>query len=104
MGKFNVIHPSCKQDRYEIQNDGNDWHIDEKNEPIRILGGEILFDKYGIAQPSPKDIPDFETSRPVDWVKIAQEAPIKNTLADGGESALLIVPSEQIGGEIGIRR
>lgn len=103
MGKFNIIHPSCRQDRYEKQNDGNDWHVDEKNEPVRILNYQI-FEKFKLEEPTPQDIPDFETARAVDWVKVAKETPIKNMLADGGEASLLIAPDKQIGGELGIKR
>lgn len=104
MSKFNVIHPSCRQERYEIQNDGNNWHIDEKNMPIKIVGFEI-FEKYNLEQPKPSDIPNFETKRAVDWIKVAKEAPIKDILADGGEAALLVA-TEEIVLEVadGIRR
>lgn len=111
MSKFNVVHPSCKQDRYEAQNDGNDWHTDENDEPIKIVGFEV-FDKLGLDQPQPQDIPDFKTERAVNWVKVAKEASYKDVLADGGEAALLkssdsdslAMQAEALGGDLGIKR
>lgn len=103
MSKFNVVHPTCRQDRYEAQNDGNDWHINENNEPIEIIGAEI-FDKLGLERPKPEDLPDFATKRPVDWIKVAKEADMQAVLADGGEAALLIAPEEKLGGSLGIKR
>lgn len=103
MSKFNIVHPTCRQDRYEAQNDGNDWHIDENNEPVEIVGAEV-FDKLGLERPLPNSIPFFKTERPVNWIKVAKEADMQAVLADGGEAALLIAPDAKLGGSLGIKR
>lgn len=86
--KPNIIHPSCSQERFQAQNDKNDWFIDEKNEPVRIYNF-AEFEKRSLKEPSVVDIPDFKTKRPVDWIKVAKEEPFKDVLVDGGEAALL---------------
>ncbi len=34
----NSVDPTCQTQRYLVQMDGQDWEVDEKNNPIKILG------------------------------------------------------------------
>lgn len=62
------------QKRFENQNDGNDWLIDENNEPVKPVNHKI-FTKLGLPMPDPIDIPEERVSgRAVDLIKVAEEA------------------------------
>lgn len=84
----NVIVPDeneiidCSEQRFEVQNDLNDWLIDEKNEPIKPVDFK-LFEKRGLEIPKPEDIPDEEVAKRIDLHQVALEAKI------AGEAAAL---------------
>lgn len=62
----------CSQKRFEIQNDLNDWIIDENNEPTLPIDHEI-FVKFDLPIPSPEDIPDEPVDKPIDLIALAKE-------------------------------
>ena len=43
----------CSTRRFAPQSDGNDWEVDELNNPIQSLNAQFYFDKYGTEIPSP---------------------------------------------------
>lgn len=34
----NIVDKACQTQRYLVQDDGEDWEVDENNNPIKILG------------------------------------------------------------------
>jgi hypothetical protein len=37
----------CSQRKIKVQNDLNDWEINENHEPVKPVGAEIRFEKFG---------------------------------------------------------
>ena len=62
----------CWQRRFKVQNDRNDWLVDNNNFPIKPSQFKI-FDKLALPMPDPKDIPLTMLSEDaVDLVKLAR--------------------------------
>ena len=61
----------CQADRYEVQNDLNDWIIDDNGYPVKPLN-YTLFVKSGLAMPLPQDIPAEKVDAPVDLIAAAK--------------------------------
>lgn len=59
------------QRRFKVQNDLNDWEIDENNEPVRPIDFHI-YEKRGLEVPKVEDIPQVKVTRPVDLIKVAE--------------------------------
>ena len=57
---------NCQTDRFKVQNDLNDWLIDEKNVPLTVVD-YIHFYKNKIPHPNPMDIPDEPVSERIDY-------------------------------------
>lgn len=48
------------QKRFLVQNDLNDWIVDESNLPVKPMIDEFIFEKFGLPVPTPDQIPtDF---------------------------------------------
>lgn len=56
----------CSNRRYQVQNDLNDWEIDENNNPVRLVDWQY-FEKLGLEQPSPDLIPSEQVSTPINY-------------------------------------
>lgn len=56
----------CSNRRYVVQNDMNDWEIDENNNPVRLVNW-LYFDKFDLPQPTPDMIPNEPVSEAVDY-------------------------------------
>ncbi len=61
----------CQTDRYEVQNDLNDWIVDDMGKPIAILN-QKQFTKFGLPLPLPADIPATRAEKPVDLIAAAK--------------------------------
>jgi hypothetical protein len=59
--------------RIMVQNDLNDWELDENNEPVKPLDSEILFEKFGLPVPKPQDIPMEKSVQRIDLKKAAED-------------------------------
>lgn len=46
------------QKRFLVQNDLNDWIVDELNQPIKPIIDEFIFEKFGLPVPTPDQIPE----------------------------------------------
>lgn len=51
----------CWTTRFRVQNDGNDWEIDEKGNPLCVMDYKFFY-KRGITHPNPAEIPDKPTA------------------------------------------
>ena len=58
----------CDTTRFQVQNDGNDWVIDNANMPVKPMNYR-LFEKLGLPMPSPVDIPAKKVAEPIDLMK-----------------------------------
>lgn len=67
----------CSQKRFAAQNDGNDWLIDNNNNPTLPVNHKI-FTKFGLPMPDPADIPVQKSTESIDLVLRARE--IKKSL------------------------
>ena len=56
----------CSQRRFKVQNDMNDWEIDDNNIPLNVMNW-IHFYKNGLVHPSPAQIPDKPVSERIDF-------------------------------------
>lgn len=67
----------CSQRRFKVQNDLNDWEVDNENKPTRPFNHQILT-KKGIPLPDPKNIPKQKGEKIVDLEipQVAAEAEI----------------------------
>ena len=61
----------CSQKRYKVQNDRNDWLIDENNNPVKPMNHK-LFTKLGLPIPLPKDIPMSMVEESIDLIEYAK--------------------------------
>ena len=61
------------QRKIMVQNDLNDWEVDENLQPIKPVGSEIIFEKFGLSVPKPEDIPSEKVVEAVDLKKVAEE-------------------------------
>ena len=61
----------CQTDRYEVQNDLNDWIVDDNGYPLKPLN-HTLFTKSGLPMPLPQDIPATRAENPVDLIAAAK--------------------------------
>ena len=61
----------CSQRRFFVQNDKNDWLINEKNEPIMPVNHKY-FTKFNLPMPLPEDIPQIKSDEPIDLIKVAE--------------------------------
>jgi hypothetical protein len=52
-----------------VQNDGNDWEVDEDNKPERILHHK-LFTKHGLPEPTVDEIPAEKVAGNIDHLAI----------------------------------
>ena len=62
----------CWQRRFKVQNDMNDWLINEINQPTMPTNHKY-FTKLGLPMPLPKDIPQIKVYEVIDLVKVAEE-------------------------------
>lgn len=68
----NVIIPDgntvqdCSTRRFQVQNDLNDWEIDENDDPVKLVNS-VMLDKRGIDQPDPSSIPAEPVESPIDY-------------------------------------
>lgn len=62
----------CSQRRFKVQNDLNDWLVDEADVAILPVGHEV-FTKLDLPMPDPKDIPTEKVVDPIDLRKVAEE-------------------------------
>ena len=62
----------CQTDRYEVQNDLNDWIVDDNGYPVKPLN-HTLFTKLGLPMPLPQDIPATRAENPVDLIAAAKD-------------------------------
>ena len=60
------------QKRFKVQNDGNDWLIDEDGNPTKPIGHEI-FTKFNLPVPDPADIPAQKVSEHIDLMEEARK-------------------------------
>lgn len=58
----------CDTTRFQVQNDGNDWIIDNANLPVKPMNYR-LFEKRGLPMPSSVDIPAKKVTEPIDLMK-----------------------------------
>lgn len=63
------------QRRFQVQNDLNDWEIDEQNIPLCLVNYLHLY-KQGIIHPAPGEIPDAPVKDRIQW-----EDPVRNVRA-----------------------
>lgn len=74
---MNVFIPSgniiidCNTNRFQVQNDLNDWIIDLDNKPIEPIDAKI-FIKLGLPIPNPKDIPTTKVDVVIDLKEVAK--------------------------------
>ena len=61
----------CRQRRFKVQNDLNDWLIDVSNIPTMPINYK-MFTKMGLPMPKPMDIPLVKVDEVVDLVKVAE--------------------------------
>lgn len=74
--KGNIV-IDCTQRRFKVQNDGNDWEIDEQDNPVIPLIGPKQFLKRGLEVPKPEDIPAEKVEgKAVDLIVLATEKSI----------------------------
>lgn len=60
----------CSTTRYEVQNDLNDWEVDEEGNPLCIM--DYLYHyKFGVPLPDPFDIPEEPVDKPIDYRSVA---------------------------------
>lgn len=59
-------------ERFEVQNDLNDWLINDKNLPLKPFNYKV-FEKFNLPIPEAKDIPIEKVTEPIDWVKEKQQ-------------------------------
>ena len=57
--------------RYKVQNDLNDWLIDDTNKPTIPIDHKI-FTKLGLPMPKPEDIPIAKVNDRIDLMEIAK--------------------------------
>lgn len=62
----------CWQKRFKIQNDLNDWLVDENNNPIKPTDYKI-FEKFNLPVPSPDKIPISKVSQRIDLIAEAKK-------------------------------
>ena len=62
----------CQTDRYEVQNDLNDWIVDNNGYPVTPLD-HTFFTKSGLPMPLPQDIPATRVENPVDLIAAAKD-------------------------------
>lgn len=60
------------QRRFKVQNDGNDWLIDELNNPLLPIDHK-MFTKFRLPMPDPKDIPVQKVIEIINLKKVAEE-------------------------------
>ena len=61
----------CVTTRFQVQNDGNDWIIDNANLPVKPMNYR-MFEKRGLPMPAPVDIPAVKVAEPVDLIAAAR--------------------------------
>ena len=61
----------CSQRIFFVQNDKNDWLINELNLPIMPVNHKY-FTKFGLPMPLPEDIPIVKAEEPIDLIKVAE--------------------------------
>ena len=66
-----IFNNGLQRKRFKVQNDGNDWIIDDNNLPVKPLGHK-LFMKLGLPVPDPTDIPLKKSPEIIDLIKVAQ--------------------------------
>lgn len=62
---------NCSNRRFKIQNDGNDWIIDNSNKPIKPLN-DWVFTKFNVPVPDPKNIPTDKVTVRIDLLAVAK--------------------------------
>ena len=60
------------QKRIMVQNDLNDWILDEDNNPVKPVDHQY-FEKFGLEVPKPEDIPETKCESCIDLRKVAEE-------------------------------
>ena len=62
----------CQTDSFQVQNDLNDWIVDDNGYPVKPLN-HTLFTKSGLQMPLPQDIPAEKVDAPVDLIAAAKD-------------------------------
>lgn len=61
----------CQTEQFKVQNDLNDWIVDDLGKPIAILN-QKQFTKFGLPLPRAADIPATRAEEPVDLLAAAK--------------------------------
>lgn len=61
----------CSQRQFEVQNDLNDWLVDENKNPVIPVDHEV-YTKFNLPIPKPEDIPSQKVTERVDLKKEAE--------------------------------
>ena len=62
----------CQTDQFKVQNDLNDWIVDDMGVPIKPTD-HATFTKLGLPMPLPQDIPATRAENPVDLIAAAKD-------------------------------
>ena len=71
----NNVLVDCRVDQFQVQNDLNDWIVDDLGRPVEILN-KAQFIKLGLPLPLPSSIPLTRVTERVDLIKAAQAAAV----------------------------
>ena len=63
----------CRVDQFQVQNDLNDWIVDDLGVPVEILN-KAQFIKLGLPLPLPSNIPLTRVTERVDLLEVAKAA------------------------------
>lgn len=61
----------CRTERLKVQNDGNEWLVDDNNDPVKPAIYDII-EKLGLEVPTPEVIPDEPAEEPIDLIALAR--------------------------------
>lgn len=67
----------CSQNRFKVQNDRNDWLLDERGD-VAIPMNYRTFEKLDLPMPKPEDIPLEMAEEAIDLIAVAREKPISD--------------------------
>lgn len=66
-----VVIKGCSRRKFSVQNDGNDWFVDNLGNPTKPVDFEV-FEKYGLPIPDPSDIPAATQEDRIDLFALAK--------------------------------
>lgn len=66
----------CQTTRYKVQNDLNDWEVDENDIPTNVMD-YMWFYKNGVIHPDPKEIPAEPVEKLVDYKDTARNVKVQ---------------------------